>query len=125
VGCGCVSLTAFRRQNRLLVAFLPRFFWDNVGRREGDHEQRKIRGGRAGAELLPCQAFAANRKFVFKIKTKSGGIVGNVTIEAKDAEAAKHKPLQCCPDCEILDEGEVERESKVPRGFLYDRAKRR
>lgn len=48
-------------------------------------------------------ALVPNRKFVFKIKTKSGGIVGNITIEAKDMEAAKHKLRQRYPDCEILE----------------------
>jgi hypothetical protein len=52
---------------------------------------------------LPRQATAANRKFVFKIKTKSGGIVGNIVIEAKDAEAAKYKLRQRYPDCEIME----------------------
>ena len=46
---------------------------------------------------------AANRKFVFKIKTKSGGIIGNIVIEAKDMEAAKYKLRQRYPDCEILE----------------------
>jgi hypothetical protein len=55
------------------------------------------------AVCLPRQVLAANRKFVFKIKTKSGGIVGNITIEAKDAEAAKHKLRQRYPDCETLE----------------------
>jgi hypothetical protein len=32
---------------------------------------------------------AANKRFVFKIKTKSGDLVGNIVIEAKDIEAAK------------------------------------
>lgn len=40
---------------------------------------------------VPRLAHAANRKFVFKIKTKTGGIVGNIVIEATDMEAAKHK----------------------------------
>ena len=53
--------------------------------------------------LTPAIALAANRKFVFKIKTKSGGIVGNIVIEAKDAEAAKHKLRQRYPECEILE----------------------
>ncbi len=51
----------------------------------------------------PTSAHAANRKFVFKIKTKTGGIVGNVVIEATDIEAAKHKLQQRYPDCEILE----------------------
>ena len=53
--------------------------------------------------ILPRQALAAHRKFVFKIKTKSGGIIGNIVIEAKDAEAAKHKLRERYPDCEILE----------------------
>lgn len=56
----------------------------------------------AMACLTPAAVLAANKKFVFKIKTKSGGIVGNIVIEAKDAEAAKHKLRQRYPDCEIL-----------------------
>lgn len=36
------------------------------------------------AVCWPRQAAAANRKFVFKIKTKNGGIVGNIVIEATD-----------------------------------------
>jgi hypothetical protein len=51
---------------------------------------------------LDAQA-AANKKFVFKIKTKSGGIVGNIVIEAKDIEAAKAKLRKRYPDCEILE----------------------
>lgn len=43
------------------------------------------------------------RKFVFKVKTKSGGIVGNIVIEAKDIEAAKYKLRQRYPDCEIME----------------------
>lgn len=48
-------------------------------------------------------ASAADRKFIFKIKTKSGGIVGNIVIEAKDAENAKYKLRQRYPDCEIIE----------------------
>jgi hypothetical protein len=43
---------------------------------------------------IPAVAHAAKRKFVFKIKTKDGGIVGNIVIEAKDAENAKYKLRQ-------------------------------
>lgn len=57
----------------------------------------------AATALWPPLAFAANRKFVFKIKTKSGGIVGNIVIEAKDMEAAKYKLRQRYPGCEILE----------------------
>ena len=57
----------------------------------------------AATLLWPTPATAANRKFVFKIKTKSGGIVGNIVIEANDIEAAKYKLRQRYPDCEILE----------------------
>ncbi len=53
--------------------------------------------------LLASKALAANKKFVFKIKTKSGGIIGNIVIEAKDIEAAKYKLRQRYPDCEIVE----------------------
>ena len=55
-----------------------------------------------GAYAFDAQA-AANKRFVFKIKTKSGGIVGNIVIEAKDIEAAKVKLRKRYPDCEILE----------------------
>lgn len=48
-------------------------------------------------------ALAANKKFVFKVKTKSGGIVGNILIEAKDQFAAVSKLMQRYPGCEILE----------------------
>jgi hypothetical protein len=41
-------------------------------------------------------------RFAFRIKTKSGGIVGNIVIEAKDVEAAKVKLYKRYPDCQIL-----------------------
>ena len=53
--------------------------------------------------LPPSIAHAANRKFIFKIKTKGGGIVGNILIEAKNAEAAKYMLRKRYPDCEIMD----------------------
>ena len=59
-------------------------------------------GAALAVTCYPSLAVAASRKFVFKIKTKSGGIVGNIVIEAKDAEAAKHKLREQYPDCEIL-----------------------
>lgn len=40
--------------------------------------------------------------FAFKIKTKDGGIVGNVVIEASDVEAAKTKLMKRYPGCSIL-----------------------
>jgi len=53
--------------------------------------------------LVICRpAFAANQKFAFKIKTKDGGIVGNVLIEATDVEAAKVKLMKRYPGCTVL-----------------------
>jgi len=49
------------------------------------------------------EVLAANKKFVFKVKTKSGGIVGNILIEAKDQFAAVSKLMQRYPGCEILE----------------------
>ena len=46
---------------------------------------------------------AANKKFVFKIRTKSGGIVGNVLIEAGDVFAAINKLMKRYPACEVLE----------------------
>ena len=46
---------------------------------------------------------AANKKFIFKIKTKSGGIVGNVLIEAGDVFAAINKLKKRYPGCEVLE----------------------
>jgi hypothetical protein len=42
------------------------------------------------------------QRFVFRIRTKSGGIVGNIVIEAKDQYEAEHKLKQRYPDCEVL-----------------------
>ena len=53
--------------------------------------------------VFPAVAHAGDRKFIFKIKTKSGGIIGNILIEAKNAEAAKHILRERYPGCEILD----------------------
>lgn len=54
--------------------------------------------------ILPASAaWAANKRFVFKIKTKSGGIVGNIVIEAKDIEEAKYKLRKRYPECEIME----------------------
>ena len=55
--------------------------------------------------VLPLSAAMAGeyKKFVFKIKTKGGSIVGNVVIEAKDMEDAKYKLRKRYPDCEIME----------------------
>lgn len=40
--------------------------------------------------------------FVFRIKTASGSIIGNVVIEARDQYEAENKLQRRYPDCEIL-----------------------
>lgn len=40
-------------------------------------------------------------RFSFKIRTKSGGTIGNVVIEATDIEAAKVKLNKRYPGCTI------------------------
>ena len=42
------------------------------------------------------------KKYVFRIKTKSGGIDGGILIEAKDIEAAKAKLMKRYSECTIL-----------------------
>jgi hypothetical protein len=56
----------------------------------------------ASASVLASTDFLANRHFAFKIKTKDGGIVGNVVIEASDVEAAKTKLTKRYPGYTIL-----------------------
>ena len=41
-------------------------------------------------------------KFVFKIRTASGGIIDNVLIEARNIDEAKNRLEQRYPDCTIL-----------------------
>jgi hypothetical protein len=55
--------------------------------------------------MLPLSAVLAgdHKRFVFKIRTKSGGIVGKIVIEAKDIEEAKHKLRKQYPNCEIME----------------------
>jgi hypothetical protein len=57
------------------------------------------------SSVLPCSTAlaASHKRFVFKIKTKGGSIVGNIVIEAKDIEEAKHKLRHRYPGCEILE----------------------
>lgn len=52
--------------------------------------------------VLSNPSAAANKKFLFKIKTKSGSIVSNVLIEAKDVEEAKVKLMKRYPGCTVL-----------------------
>ena len=74
-------------------------------RGEGDVAMKRRAFLAACLCLLPCSAALAgeHKRFVFRIKTKSGSIVGNIVIEAKDIEEAKHKLRQRYPDCEILE----------------------
>lgn len=54
--------------------------------------------------LIPnSKAHAAMAKFVFKIKTKTGGIISNILIEAKDQYAAIAVLMKRYPGCEILE----------------------
>lgn len=46
--------------------------------------------------------FAKSKRFAFKIKTKSGGIVSNIVITATDLDAAKAKLMKRYPGCTIL-----------------------
>ena len=63
--------------------------------------------GCLGASVCgPATALASRRRFVFRIRTKSGGIVGNIVIEAKDIFAAMVKLKRRYPECEILEGGE-------------------
>ena len=48
----------------------------------------------AALAVFPRQALAAHRKFVFKIKTKSGGIIGNIVIEAKEMANNKESLIE-------------------------------
>jgi len=56
----------------------------------------------AGQAGSPAQA-ATRKKFLFKVKTKSGSIVGNILIEAKDVFAAIVKVKKRYPGCTILE----------------------
>ena len=49
-----------------------------------------------------CGGNSMRQRFVFRIRTKSGSIVGNIVIEAKDQYEAEHKLKQRYPDCEVL-----------------------
>lgn len=41
-------------------------------------------------------------KFYFKIKTKDGGIIGNIVIEAHDQFDAQNKLFRRYPNCTIM-----------------------
>jgi hypothetical protein len=59
--------------------------------------------GVVAVAVAPTATFAATKKFVFKIRTKSGSIVGNILIEAKDQFAAIAKLIERYPGCEVLE----------------------
>lgn len=46
---------------------------------------------------------ATDKKYVFRIKTKSKQITGNIVIYAPNAERAKYILMQRYPGCEIMD----------------------
>ena len=41
-------------------------------------------------------------RFAFRIRTSSGGIIGNIVIEAHDQYEAENKLRQRYPDCTVL-----------------------
>jgi hypothetical protein len=45
---------------------------------------------------------AMPKRFVFRIRTKTGGIISNVSIAAKDPYEAENLLRKRYPDCEIL-----------------------
>ena len=53
-------------------------------------------------EPVPIVAMA-DATYVFKIRTKDGGIVGNIAIRDRSKEAAEVKLRKRYPDCTILD----------------------
>lgn len=57
------------------------------------------------ATVCPVALGGRLKKYVFRVKTKGGSIVGNILIEANDEEAAKVKLKRRYPDCQILNVG--------------------
>ena len=47
------------------------------------------------------------KSFRAKVKTKSGGIIGNVSVQATDSHAAEYKIKKKYPECTILSLKEV------------------
>lgn len=52
--------------------------------------------------VFATPALAANKKFVFKIRTKNNSIVGNIVIQANDVFGAISKLKKRYPGCEVL-----------------------
>lgn len=55
--------------------------------------------------LFVSSLFGSSKKpkqFVFKIKTKSGSIISNISITATDRDAAEVKLKKRYPECQIL-----------------------
>ncbi len=55
---------------------------------------------------VPAIAEARTRRFRFRIKTKSGGLIGT-TEEGSDIDDAKQKVRKRYPDCEFLSSEEI------------------
>jgi len=45
---------------------------------------------------------AVSQKFIFKIKTTSGGIIDNVLIEARNIDEARYRLQRRYPGCTIM-----------------------
>ena len=56
-----------------------------------------------GSITFSSNALAAKKKFLFKIRTKSGGIVCNIQIEVHDVFAALTKLKKRYSGCEVLE----------------------
>lgn len=52
--------------------------------------------------MSPLEAASNTHRYVFRIKTKSGNTIGNISITAKDVEAAKVKLFKRYPGSTIL-----------------------
>jgi len=61
--------------------------------------RRSFLAASIAAILITLDASAAeNKRFVFKIKTKSGGVVGNIVIEAKDTSRCSPPGFLMCDE---------------------------
>lgn len=65
--------------------------------------RRSFLAGAALAVLSPAVVLAKNKRFIFKVRTKSGSIVGNISISASSLDAAKVKLYERYPGCTVLD----------------------
>ncbi len=60
----------------------------------------------AAACCVLLGASTKQKRFVFKIRTKSGGIIGNIVERAKSLDGAKVKVRKRYPECEFLESEE-------------------